>query len=234
MHYCDRKLLLVWPGLAHLWIRGSWAGLVLAVGFSLLVSVLFASTCVWTAWLSSTVQSAGMVLAIAIWIGSSVVAYRAGLFSELEAASGDPTRPATGDPSLSADHWKTIPTGDDLFLRAQAQYLRGDWLAAMQTLHKQLIGNRRDVEARLLLATLYRHLHRFEEANAQLAILERLEPADRWAYEIACERDRLRGSDPASNVSETESKTGMVPATTPILGVETTENSETTDRTDAA
>ena len=49
----------------------------------------------------------------------------------------------------------------------------------------------RDVEARLLLATLLRHARRYPEALDQLDRLERLNDAAKWTLEIETERRHL-------------------------------------------
>ena len=41
----------LWPGLPQVWLRGSWVGLTLAVGFTALANVLLAATLVWDEWL---------------------------------------------------------------------------------------------------------------------------------------------------------------------------------------
>ncbi|HOM17750.1 MAG TPA: hypothetical protein PK777_02195 [Thermoguttaceae bacterium] len=52
--------------------------------------------------------------------------------------------------------------------------------------------NPRDVEARLMIATLFRHTRRWEEASRQLDQLERLEASRAWTLEIHRERERIR------------------------------------------
>lgn len=227
--------MLIWPGLPNLWIRGSWAGLVLAVGFTVLVCILLAGTWIWNEWLSTTVQYAGFGMAGVIWIGSAMVAIRSDFFTRIEPPSNGP-RDGIGLPGTAGlvPDAHSIPPEDDLFPRAQAQYLNGDWLACEQTLGKLLAQNRRDVEARLLLATLCRHLHRTAEASEHLAVLERLESAERWAYEIAMERHDLAGS-PRPGEEPVENSQGDIACTThPIFHGEIQGTNEKISRTDAA
>ena len=232
MRYRCHLLLLAWPGLPHLWVRGSWAGLVLAIGFTVLACVLLAGTLVWTEWLSPTVQSTGIGLAATIWIGATVVAYRNGPMSDLNRPLDDRRESA-----VLARGRDPATTQGDLFPRAQLQYLQGDWLASEQTLRRLLARNRRDIEARLLLATLYRHMNRFEEASEQLARLERLEPAERWACEIVTERRFLgdiRGSEATADGFRGDVATIAFPAIGPAFGAGTLSDTETTGKTDAA
>jgi thioredoxin-like negative regulator of GroEL len=84
---------------------------------------------------------------------------------------------------------------DQLFREAQTRYLENDWVAAEQLLLKLLKQDARDVEGRLMLATLWRHQGRREEALRQLDRLGRLEAADKWRDEIAAERRRLQLPD---------------------------------------
>jgi len=67
-------------------------------------------------------------------------------------------------------------------------YLQGQWFEAEKRLIQLLRQNPRDVEARLMIATLFRHTRRWEEALRQLDQLERLEASQAWALEIQRER----------------------------------------------
>jgi cytochrome c-type biogenesis protein CcmH/NrfG len=77
----------------------------------------------------------------------------------------------------------------------------------------------RDVESHLMLATLYRHTSRREEALERLRLLERLDGSERWRWEIARERELLeRTAEPAAVGGEgkqTASAQGQDEATTP-------------------
>ena len=96
------------------------------------------------------------------------------LLAELSAGEGGDGR----TPAELSDHW---------FREAQAAYLAGDWVSAEQTLLKLLKHDPRDAEARLMLATLWRHEGRRDAAAEELDRLERLETA-------APGDTRLRGS----------------------------------------
>jgi len=67
-------------------------------------------------------------------------------------------------------------------------YLQGQWFEAEKSLVQLLRQNPRDVEARLMIATLFRRTRRWDEALRQLDQLERLEASQAWALEIQRER----------------------------------------------
>jgi cytochrome c-type biogenesis protein CcmH/NrfG len=69
--------------------------------------------------------------------------------------------------------------------------LKGDYYQAEHVLEELLRRNLRDVDARLMLATLLRHTGRLDEAAGQLDTLVRLEGASKWQWEIEQERDLL-------------------------------------------
>jgi hypothetical protein len=98
---------------------------------------------------------------------------------------------ASGAPEL-AETEKRRSQMDQMFREAQQRYLENDWVAAEQLLLILLKQDARDVEARLMLSTLWRHQGRLEEAGRQLDRLERLEAAGKWRQEIAAERERLK------------------------------------------
>jgi hypothetical protein len=136
---------------------------------ALLNSVLISSF-VWTAWLPPPFRTALWCLCVSFWILGWVDAHRAA--SRQRAA-------AQLDPQL------------DLFLAARGEYLRGAWTRAAETLTQLLRADPRDVEARLMLATLTRHDGRCEEAREHLRKLQRLERAGQWNMEIQREWQQL-------------------------------------------
>ncbi len=81
---------------------------------------------------------------------------------------------------------------DRNFFDVQRAYLQGDWVTCEQALRHLLRYDKGDVEARLMLATLWRHLGRVQEAEKQLGRLERLEAASPWLDEITHEREQLQ------------------------------------------
>lgn len=198
----------LWPGLPHLWINGSWAGLALAFGFTVLLNVLILATFLWTDWLPPRAKLACAGMAGTIWLAAlwetRCELRRIAARRKLEAEGVDTTQL----PAETADRERC----DNLFRQAQSEYLAGDWLATEKTLQELLHHDRRDVEAQLLLATLWRHSGRIDEAGRQLERLSRLEDAAMWRFEInremsliesACEEQQ--GLEPTSSTSEKSS-----------------------------
>ena len=170
----------LWPGLPQLWTRGSWAHLALAVGFTALGNVLAAATFVWTEWLTPNVRWAALATLSVVWLLAWLESRADWRRFVAEFTGGES---AKAEPSELADRW---------FREAQAFYLAGDWVSAEQTLLKLLRHDPRDAEARLMLATLWRHEGRMPAAKEELDRLERLEAAAAWQDEIAWERERNR------------------------------------------
>jgi hypothetical protein len=169
----------IWPGLVQAWVRGSWVGLALAVGFTALANVLLVATVVWTEWSPARARWIGLAALAVIWVIAFVDA-RAD-WRRMLAEWSDGEAP-TVDPDARSDQW---------FREAMAAYLAGDWVSAEQTVLKLLRHDARDVESRLLLATLWRHEGHFEKASRELDRLDCLELAAPWRYEIARERERI-------------------------------------------
>jgi thioredoxin-like negative regulator of GroEL len=80
---------------------------------------------------------------------------------------------------------------ENVFSEALNHYLRGDFFQAEVLLESLLRANVRDVDARLMLATLLRHAGRLDDATRQLDVLAKFEGAAKWELEIEHERDLL-------------------------------------------
>jgi hypothetical protein len=159
--------MYLWPGLPQLWTYGLWSGLVLAIGFGVLVNLLLAASFVWVELVSSDHLRLGWLATAALWGASAAITVR---------WKWNHTAP------------KAMATAEALFREALSEYLQGNWFEAEARLN-QLLGRwPGDVEARLLLATLLRHTRRHDTALEQLERLERLKDADHWQQEIAAER----------------------------------------------
>ena|GEM_PF-577552 len=185
----------LWPGFPHLWNRGSWAGLALAVGFTVLLNALLAATLVWAEWMSPGVRQIGYGVLAVIWSLAwleSRADWRRYLAERRVVELSAQQTIAGSTPGAMVDG-ESEELVDRLFRDAQVQYLAGDWVRCEQLLRQLLKLDKRDVEGRLLLASMWRHLGRMEEAARHLHRLERLEAAAPWSYEIARELDAIAG-----------------------------------------
>ncbi|WP_146442524.1 tetratricopeptide repeat protein [Botrimarina colliarenosi] len=179
----------LWPGLPHLWVRGSLAGLTLALAFSVLLNVLVLATLVWPAWLESRLKFACAATAVVLWFAAlwETRGELRRLAAERDAADSD--EPAVPLPS-------EITVNDQLLTEAQTNYLRGDWLAAERLLRQAIRRDRDDFEARFWLVSVLRSAGRLRHAERLLRRVERLDAAAAWRHEIADERRRLTAAAP--------------------------------------
>lgn len=179
-------LTCLWPGLASLWWRGERAGVAVAVAFSAWLNLALAAKFVWPELLSPLFASLVWGLLLLFWVAG--ICHSASRLSKMFG----------GDGSVENDR---------LFLRAQAEYLQGNWYEAETLLNNLLDRQPRDIEGRLLLATLLRHTRRIPEAREQLKALGRYDGAARWMVEIHREarllsriaEESLRSDEPASD-----------------------------------
>jgi hypothetical protein len=177
--------LYIWPGLPQLWILGSWRGLALAGLAAATLNVALLSTFAWSELVTPGVRIAVWTVLIAAWVASALFSLLYGERLETMASTAAST------------------TG--MYAEALDYYLKGDWFQAERTIAVLLSGNARDLDARLMLATLFRHTNRFEEAGKQLEILARAEDCDKWEMEIRRERQLLaEAAKEESGVAETE------------------------------
>jgi hypothetical protein len=158
----------LWPGLPQLW-RGDGSGLLVAFGFALLLDVLLLASLVWTDLVGPHVRTGAWIVVGCAWIVSAAATWKASR--------------RVLDENFSAD--------GDLFPDAISEYLQGNWVPAERLLNTLVRKNPRDVDARLMLATLWRHTGRFDEAREALASLRRLEEAQKWQLEIRRESQLL-------------------------------------------
>jgi tetratricopeptide repeat protein len=184
----------LWPGLPQLWFSGLWSGLVLAAGFAVLFNLLLLASLVWVELLSPLHLRLGWLAIGTLWCGSAVL------------SAGYARRGAT----------RGTTSAEALFREALSEYLQGSWFEAETVLGRLLQRHPRDVEARLLLATLLRHARRFPEALDQLDRLERLRDATKWTHEIAGEREWMLGGEPSRPPAEPDvADDGLVPSELP-------------------
>jgi uncharacterized protein HemY len=159
-----------------------------AVGFALLVNLLLLGTFLWSDALRADVRYGGWGIVALLWVVAAIVARveeNRSLARELQVRVGDP-----------------LP-------RAIDAYLKGQWFEAECLLTELLDHHPRDIEGRLMLATLCRHTHRYEEARQCLDCLERHEGAGKWVVEIARERRLLDEIAGASGEASREEFDGL-------------------------
>ena len=178
----------LWPGLPSLWMRGAWSGLALAVAFAALLNILLVATLVWVEWIDPGLRLAGWTALGAFWFIALVTGHLHWDFRGMVGRRWARLRdPRLGLPAAYTEG----KTSEDLFREAQSQYLQGNWLRVESLLCHLIGGDPRDVDARLMLATLYRHTGRQQEAAGQLQRLELMEDARKWQEEIRGEWARL-------------------------------------------
>lgn len=161
----------LWPGLPQLWQCGFVSGLVLAVGFGVVLNLLLLASLVWVELLEPAHLRLGWLAVGCLWVTSMGLSAWVG-------------KPGVLPPSQAV-------TAEGLFRQALSEYLQQSWFEAERVLVRLLKLCPRDVEARLLLATLLRRTGRHSEAAGQLARLERLEDSQKWSSEIARENQLL-------------------------------------------
>jgi hypothetical protein len=165
--------LMMWPGLASLWTRGDARGLLLAIGFSTGLNVALVDTFIWPELFELGSPLLIWTALLAVWLAGFYWARRS-------------QRAEVISPLATEDE------GDALFIQAQTEYLSGHWDEAAWILQRMLARCPRDIEARLLLATLCRHQRRFDAAADQLRMLQKLDESQGWSREIAREADLIR------------------------------------------
>ena len=170
-------LLCGWPGLARLWFRGHLSSLAIAIGFSVLLNLALVSTFLWPWSLGETFPLVAWPMIALVWIASASATYRT--LPDLMTAPGQPQ--ATAE-----------PTTDALFIQAQQEYLKGHWKETESLLFRRLDSLPRDIEARLLLATAFRHQRKLVQAAEQLDAIQRFDESIHWQFEINREHQLIK------------------------------------------
>ncbi len=165
-----RWITLPVPGLAQLWLSGAGWGLALGLTFAWLLNLAVISTFIWTELISPFARVGVWILLLAVWTASAVLSFR----------------------QLSGSHQEDgQATAEDLFRRAQREYLIGNWVKAEQLLTHLIRLNARDVDAQLMLASLLRRTGQLTEASGRLRRLEATDGAEKWRSEIKRKRQWL-------------------------------------------
>jgi hypothetical protein len=162
-----RRIAYCWPGLPQLWAYGSWSGLGLALTAAILLDVLLAASFGWTELLDAKLRIICWSVLGVFWAAASIWSTKqVGRQARIE----------------------TPEEEQDAFAEALDYYLKGDYYQTERILEDLLHKNLRDVDARLMLATLMRHTGRFDEAIGQLDVLGRFDGAEKWELEVRQER----------------------------------------------
>jgi len=160
----------LWPGLPQIWLFGEWPGLGLALAAACVLDVLLVVSFGWSELIDRHWRIALWGAFAAAWVAAA--AWSVGYCRR---------RAETCN----------LPSEQDSFGAAVEQYLKGNHYEAEQILGGLLRRNARDIEARLMLATLLRRVGRRDEAARHLDALEHFEAAAKWALEIEEERALL-------------------------------------------
>jgi len=160
----------LWPGLCPLW-RGRVGGLVLAVAFAAALECSLIVTFIWPGLIEPAQRHLVWMATAVFWFVHAWLALGWYDGRQTEAAGG--------------------PADEALFRQAQAAYLRGDWHEAEVSLLKLLRRRPHEIDARLLLATLYRHVGRPRDARRELCALTDFDESDKWYMETRREHDLL-------------------------------------------
>jgi len=165
-------LLCLWPGGPTAWRCGDWKSVTVAVGFSLLLNLALVSNLVWPELFGRSPRVLLAVAALLTWfIAAGTAVWR---MSDAESGGGIDDR--------------------GLFVKAISEYLGGRWQKAEAALLRLIRDNPHDIEAQLMLATLYRHTRRLALANKRLGELTLLEAASAWSFEIERERAAVQAA----------------------------------------
>jgi thioredoxin-like negative regulator of GroEL len=93
-----------------------------------------------------------------------------------------------------------------LFRQAQVEYLSGNWCGAERLLQQLLGTDETDADVRLMLATLYRRIRRWDAARRQLALVTTYDQRGKWRLEIARERILLAQETAKQKLALTRSR----------------------------
>jgi len=185
----------LWPGIVPLLVRPTltaWLGsALLAVTFHLLL----AATILWPEWLSPAERGL-------LWSALGV-AWLTGVAWSYQFVRGAPRR-------------EQRRSSKDAFPTAMHAYLQGN-LAQAESLVREILREcPRDVEAALLLATIWRRREQLDAAEKLLRNLARLEIAAPWLFEIERELARLaKCRQESENSHLTDEEKEAVPAEPP-------------------
>lgn len=170
-----------------MWVEGSWAGLALAIGFTALVNLAIVNLFIWPELMEPRVKWVGGAALAVLWL-AALWETRGELRRQAERRQAeldgrvDPAEQLAADRQAAANRQLVV---------AQRLYLAGDWVEAERTLLQLTKSNKQDIEAQLLLATVWRHLGRTRQAASRLRRIAKFDAAKQWQFEIARELELI-------------------------------------------
>ncbi|GHT27945.1 hypothetical protein FACS18942_07870 [Planctomycetales bacterium] len=160
-------MFTLFPGYSGIARYGLWTQLSIAVFFALLLDYFLIVNFYWTDYITAgqrNILLGGLILSYFL-LRSAAKLHRQGYETML-----------------------SVETKDETYRTVLQYYLRGNWFDAESLILPYLKKKPRDIEMQLLLATLYRHTQRFEEANAVIEKIESMDGAGKWFCEIEAEK----------------------------------------------
>ncbi|MBC7078172.1 MAG: tetratricopeptide repeat protein [Synergistales bacterium] len=180
------------PGLAPLLLRPTWSAWLGSVLLSATFHVALAATVLWPELLPPDVRNVLWLVFFGGWIAGVVLSWR---FVRREQ-------------QLASEREL-----DDTYPQALHAYLRGDRALAESLVRNRLRQDPQDVEAALLLASVWRRQGRLTAARSLLSKLRKVERAAPWLFEIDRELEILdRLSAAAEEAQRASSEAEETPA----------------------
>lgn len=176
-----------WPGLPQLWLYGRWFGLLKATVFAAFLNFVLIATYVQP----ELISKVGL---ISCWIVLGLV-WTVAIFRNDWVVKDYAQSLSAPEPSKEMD---------ELFEMAQSEYLRGHFNEAENLLERLIWLEPRDLDARLYLATIYRHQGRLHQAEKQFEVMETLPDVTKWRFQIEEERELIAKLESELQPSKTE------------------------------
>lgn len=167
-------MLRLWPGLPGLFRYGRWSFLIVALAFAFVLDGFLFLNFFWTEYLTPTQRNIGLLVLLGVWFCLGIIANQRMKWFE----------------NMRCSDLKSQKYNDVIL-----HYLQGNWFETEFTLKAILKKNPQDVDALLMLATLFRHTKRSEEAIQTLLLAKKMEESRKWYFEIETELSRLKPSD---------------------------------------
>lgn len=177
-----------WPGLPQLWLYGRWSGLLKAIVFAAFFNFVLYATFVQ----NGLVPKSGL---IGCWIGLGLI-WTLAIFQNDWAVKEFAQDRSQKDNSEESN---------ELFVMAQSEYLQGNMDEAENLFERIVWLEPEDLDARLYLATIYRHRGRLHQAARQLDVIQKQPEVSKWHFQIEDERRLI--SELESELSSHDSET---------------------------